>query len=600
MIIPMKKITLFVNANRKEESLNKLRDFGALHVKYIKEPVSEDISALEKKLSKAENAQRTLNNIEEEPQERRTTPKKSDEVVSEILEITEEKSDLQEQLLEERGKLAWFDIWGNVQKQDLEDLRSEDIYVRLYEVDNKRLEELKENYPIFVIEQSKTISYIALISDDEEVKLDQKEIMPPQKSRQEAKDSIQKLENRIDEINKKLVDRKNDLNKIEDYIEEIEKKLDYARVSEGMDSEYSVAFLQGFCPEELIEDFKKKAEQENWGYVIQDPDNPNEVPTKLSDTKSKKLVEPIYNFMGTLPGYTEYDISSLFLIFFAVFVGMIVGDAGYGLIYLGLTIFARKKMPEAPKDTFHMFYILSGATVIWGLVTGTIFGVPALQDIVPFKYLIIDPIKNFAEADNTPLIMFITFCVGAVQLTFGHIMQLKRNLGSLKSIAHVGWIVIVWAMLFVSEQIVLGGEVVQGAVTMSMAGYAVGAGSVLVLLFENYEKGKLFKGMAQTIGNLPMDVIGAFSDIVSYIRLFAVGLATVVIEQSFNAMAIGEGIESVTGFIIAAIVLLLGHSLNLILAVMSIVVHGIRLNMLEFSTHLGMTWSGKEYKPFKE
>ncbi|MCF7741020.1 MAG: ATPase, partial [Candidatus Marinimicrobia bacterium] len=208
--------------------------------------------------------------------------------------------------------------------------------------------------------------------------------------------------------------------------------------------------------------------------------------------------------------------------------------------------------------------------------------------------------KNFAETDNTPLIMFITFCVGAVQLTFGHIMQLKRNLSSPKFIAHIGWIVIIWAMLFVSEQIVLGGEVVQGAVTMSMAGYAVGAGSVLVLLFENYEKGKLFKGMAQTIGNLPMDVIGAFSDIVSYIRLFAVGLATVVIEQSFNAMAIGEGIESVTGFIIAAIVLLLGHSLNMILAVMSIVVHGIRLNMLEFSTHLGMTWSGKEYKPFKE
>ena len=600
MIIPMKKITLFVNETRKQEALNKLREFGALHVKFIQEPVSSDISALEKELAKAENALRTVNNIEEEPQGNGNSSKSSSEIVSEILSMNEEKDELQEQLLEERGKLVWFHIWGDVQKKDIYDLRENNVYIRLYEVDNNRLEELQEEYPVFVIKEGKAISYIALISNNEEDQLDQKEIMPPEESMQEAKESIEKIENRIEEINKNLLANKNNIDKIESYIEKLENKLEYARVSEGMAAESSVAYLQGFCPEEMIDDFKKKAKNENWGYVIQNPDNPNEVPTKLSDTKSKKLVEPIYNFMGTLPGYTEYDISSLFLIFFAVFVGMIVGDAGYGLIYLGLTIFARKKMPDAPKDTFQLFYILSGATIVWGLVTGTIFGAPALQNIVPFKYLIIDPIKNFAKTDNTPLIMFITFVVGAIQLTFGHIMQLKRNLGSPKFLAQVGWIVIVWAMLFVSEQIVLGGEVVQGAVSMNVIGYAVLAGSVLVLLFENYKKGKIFKGMAQTIGNLPMDVIGAFSDIVSYIRLFAVGLATVVIEQSFNSMAIGDGIESISGFIIAAVILFLGHSLNLILAVMSIVVHGIRLNMLEFSTHLGMTWSGKEYKPFKE
>ena len=599
MIIPMKKITLFVNENRKQESLEKLREFGALHVKFIKQPVSENINELEKELSKAEKALRILNNVEEQPESRRTTPKKASEVVAEIIEKTEEKNDLQEQLLEERGKLVWFNIWGNVQKQDIQDLKTNDIFVRLYEIDNKRLEKLRENYPVFVIERSKTISYIALISEDEEVKLDQKEIIPPKKNKEQVQDSINNIETRLDKIEATLLDRKNDIKKLKSYIEKLRKKLEFVQVSEGMAAESSVAYLQGFCPEDLIEDFKKKANRENWGYVVQDPDNPQEVPTKLSETKTKKLVEPIYNFMGTLPGYQEYDISSLFLIFFAVFVAMIVGDAGYGVIYLGLTLLARKKMPDAPKDTFHLFYILSGATIVWGLLTGTIFGAPALQNIPPFKFLIVDQLNTFVD-ENSSLIMFITFVVGAVQLTFGHIMQLKRNLGSPRFLAQVGWIAIVWAMLFVAEQIVLGGEVVQGAVSMSLIGYVVLAGAIFVLLFENYEKGKLLKGIGTTIGNLPMDIISAFSDIVSYIRLFAVGLATVVIEQSFNSMAIGDGIESVQGFIIAAIVLFLGHSLNLILAVMSIVVHGIRLNMLEFSTHLGMTWSGEAYKPFKK
>src|SRR6056297_3460685 len=422
MIIPMKKITLFVNENRKEESLNKLRKFGALHVKYIKEPVSEDINALEKELSKAEKALRILNNIEEKPEERRTTPKDPAEVVAEILEKTEEKDELQEQLLEERGKLVWFNIWCNVQKQDLQELRDNDIYVRLYEVDNKRLEDLQADYPVYVIEQSKTISYIALISEDEEVNLDQKEIRPPENNREQVQDSIEKIESRLDEIKTTLLDRKNDIKKLKSYLEKLEQKLEFVQVSEGMAAESSVAYLQGFCPAELIEDFKEKAEQENWGYVIQDPDDPKEVPTKLSDTKSKKLVEPIYNFMGTIPGYKEYDISSLFLIFFAVFVAMIVGDAGYGVIYLGLTLLARKKMPDAPKDTFHLFYILSGATIIWGLLTGTIFGAPALQGVPPFKYLIVDNLNTFVDA-NSSLIMFITFVVGAIQLTFGHIMQ---------------------------------------------------------------------------------------------------------------------------------------------------------------------------------
>ena len=120
---------------------------------------------------------------------------------------------------------------------------------------------------------------------------------------------------------------------------------------------------------------------------------------------------------------------------------------------------------------------------------------------------------------------------------------------------------------------------------------------MLVLLFQNFQK-NIAMGVLKTVGNLPLDIIGSFSDVVSYVRLFAVGYATVVVASSFNAMA-APMFGSAVGSFVGALVLFLGHGLNIVLGAMAVVVHGIRLNMLEFSSHLGQQWSGRPYKPFK-
>ena len=115
----------------------------------------------------------------------------------------------------------------------------------------------------------------------------------------------------------------------------------------------------------------------------------------------------------------------------------------------------------------------------------------------------------------------------------------------------------------------------------------------------NFQK-NVFKGIAKTLSSLPLDIISSFSDVVSYLRLFAVGYATVTVALSFNGMAGQLGFGSVVTSLISSLILFLGHSLNIILALMSVIVHGIRLNMLEFSGHLNMQWSGRPYAPFKE
>jgi V/A-type H+-transporting ATPase subunit I len=130
-------------------------------------------------------------------------------------------------------------------------------------------------------------------------------------------------------------------------------------------------------------------------------------------------------------------------------------------------------------------------------------------------------------------------------------------------------------------------------------------GLAAVVVFGQQESGtNFFVGVGKGFANLittALDGISAFSDIISYIRLFAVGLASLAIAEAFNQMAggIDASLGGVGGAVAAGLVLFLGHSLNLAMGALSVVVHGVRLNMLEFSGHLGMEWTGVEYSPFR-
>jgi V/A-type H+-transporting ATPase subunit I len=189
--------------------------------------------------------------------------------------------------------------------------------------------------------------------------------------------------------------------------------------------------------------------------------------------------------------------------------------------------------------------------------------------------------------------MQLTFIIGAVHLSLGHLIAAIKKINSLTAVAELGWIVVLAGIYFVANSLVLGKAMpgITAPLILSGAG--------LILLFANFQK-NIIKGVLVTLGNLPLDIINSFSDVVSYIRLFAVGMATVIVAASFNEMAVGSGIDSVIGGILAVIVLVFGHALNITLALMAVLVHGVRLNMLEFSSHVDMQWSGKKYNPFRK
>jgi V/A-type H+-transporting ATPase subunit I len=358
-----------------------------------------------------------------------------------------------------------------------------------------------------------------------------------------------------------------------------------------MEGTEALAWLQGFCPLDSVKKIKKTAQKNSWAIAVEKPDNPREVPTLIKNPKWVEIIKHVFNFMGTLPGYKEYDISFWFLLFFSLFFAMLVGDAGYGIIFLIATYLARRKFKQAPAAPFFLIYTLSFATVIWGALSGNWFGVEAIAKLPLFNFLVLDQINSFAKMNQNFMIYFC-FIIGVVHLSIAHLIKSFRYLNSLKALAEIGWVCILWTAFFVASQLLVGKPFPNFTLWLGVAGITA------VILFSNFQKNVL-KGALSTLGTLPLDVISSFTDIISYLRLFAVGYATLAVATAFNTMATSTGLGGFLGGAVAAIILFFGHSLNILLCLMSVVVHGIRLNLLEFSGQLGMEWSGKEYRPFR-
>jgi len=309
----------------------------------------------------------------------------------------------------------------------------------------------------------------------------------------------------------------------------------------------------------------------------------------------------VFNLLGVVPGYRERDISFFFLLFFIVFVGMIIGDAGYGAILLAGAIVgiirgaARKKIPTV----MFLLLVLSISTVAWGGMTGNWFGYEAIGRLVPFRYLVVPALDAFDPA-SVEAVQAVCFILALTHLTIAHIWNFVREIRrkpAVRAFAQIGWLSLVIALYMLVVSLFVGGTLPSYVIYM----IAGGLGFLFIFGSQNAETG-FFRGIGRGLGEAfqtLFSVIGAFSDIISYIRLFAVGLASVAIAQAFNGIAAGMG-GGIGGTIGGIIVLAFGHTLNLIMGGLAVIVHGVRLNLLEFSGHLGMEWTGVEYAPFSE
>lgn len=628
MIEQMNKVSIVLLNKEKEAALKSLRKIGLVHLEKI-EGSSEKLNAFKEYSNNAIISESILSELKLPKQSKLIMEELSKEQVAELCNEIVEKSERKKQLLEEISsdatELERFSKWGSVLLEDFDYLKSKDIQLKLYEISADKYAQIDESIQtILVNNDKKSVRFLIINGGEcrpEKLLPEAFEVPFPRMSTNQLEQEIEKDNAEINQIDSYFVEKAKYIPNIKKFKKELEKDIEFENINAGMAHENEkletdLAWISGYVPTDNIEEFSTKCKENQWAFAISDPEDDDiEVPTKLKNNKLVSLIYPLSDFLGTVPGYHEYDISSWFLIFFAIFFGMIFGDGGYGILLtvVVLAIMLKNKLSGKKNPPLMPLGLILGiATMIWGTVTCTWFGLTPEQLPDWIKAISIKAIssaypKGPGELSTDQNLQIFCFSLALIQLTVAHVKGMARNRKSLKFFGELGSMLQLWGMFYVVLSLVVSseffaiGKVVYGIPIGFVSIGCIAVGFILSFIFANYEGSVLASVLESCKGIITvlLGVVNIFSDIISYIRLWAVGLAGAAISNTVNTMA-GPLFGHALLFVFALLLCVGGHGLNMILNLLSVIVHGVRLNTLEFSSHLGMSWSGIKYAPFAE
>jgi V/A-type H+-transporting ATPase subunit I len=587
MIVPMKKIWCLCQAKDARDTLEKLRTLGVVHVEHQQVPQGKDIAALQEDILLAGAAGDLLFRFcDKKDFEQPAQPAGDWKTVSRHIIDAEKRLDQ----LEEYGRIfknrvVEWEGWGDFDPEKIHTLAERKIYARFYQIPEDGIRLLD---PALIVRKITARNGVvnSLIVSRERMEIPHKEIAPPKMSLSAMRQRLAKDEEVAEALREEIRRQAAFFKDIERQRADMEKELRFHQALQGMGGAGGIVYLCGYVPFDAVDILVKAAREEQWAVSIQDPSEEDPVPTLIRTPRWVSLIKPVFDLLGIIPGYRELDVSVLFLIFFSIFFGIIIGDAGYGLIYLMFTAWMQKRSQgkASAKNIVLLLYLLSSCAVVWGVLTGTFFGQ---------QWLLQRGVQGMLPVLNDVKVMQ-TFCffLGALHLSIAHAWRALLKAPSAAALADAGWICVLWTAFFLARALILGyGFPLWGK-------WLLVAGISLVIVFTNPQR-NMVKAVGEGLGTLALSLMNNFTDVVSYVRLFAVGLAGVAIAETANSMAagLGGGVGALAG---GALIVLVGHALNIILGPISVLVHGVRLNVLEFSGHASITWSGIIYEPLKE
>ncbi len=597
MIVQMQKVTLMCVAHDRAATLEALRGLGVLHVKPVVPPTG---AGLEQAREKVAGLRRLLDVI---PVIEGTKPTGRDvfAVVAETSDLLDARKEHESQIESLQAEVARVEPFGAFDPATVLELEEKGVHLKLYRASTKTELPLPEGVTAEKLAVRKNDAYWALFSEEPFEWEGAGEERLPSQSLSMMNEEITRLQTELTDGEKALEAAAGDRALLEEQLAHAEAEVKLQEVRGGMGSSEAIAYVQGFLPVTDVDKLRETAATSGWGLVVEDPGPQDDVPVKLSPPRWSTPIKAVFEGIDILPAYHESDISVVFMLFFSLFFAMIIGDAGYGAIFVILTLLMRKKMP---KDAFRLMMITSTATIVWGLISGDIFGIsPEILTRAGFGRIQIPFLTDSARSAQN--IMGLCFLIGAVQLSIGHLWNVVDLIKDrkLKALEQFGWFMTTCFMFFLADDMVIGGNMVsylhltaeQTATLWQVLKYMAMSGVVLIVLF--MMPPREIKDNWFGLALLPLDLVGNFTDVVSYVRLYAVGTAGFAVANAFNTM-IFTGEMSWLGLLIGAVFAFLAHTLNILLCIMGVLVHGIRLNTLEFSNHKGITWSGAAYRPF--
>jgi Archaeal/vacuolar-type H+-ATPase subunit I len=595
MIVPMQKYSFLIYHKEYKDFLKELQELGVLHVvekdnnkraeEDVKHQFVSDIDSLIQFLQKREIAQGVDSN--------------NKDVLKLVEDVKQKQRDLaalQQELDTANKELEIAKPWGEFSMESIQKLKEHDIYLRFYIGSKKKFEELlQSNLPVEMISENNGKVYFILVQEGvEEITIDAEEVNIPGYGMTEIENTIKELECKIDEINEAFdAYAASSIPLLEKSKQE---NLQLLKINEvvsntSFELEEKLMVLEGWVPETCKTEVDEFIKRTKVLHYIDQASLKDKVPILLKNNRFSKLFEPV-GAMFSLPSYSELDLTVFFAPFFMLFFGFCLGDAGYGLLFvIGAGLYKFKAKKEV-KPFLSLIQLLGVATIVFGTISGTLFGVNLIETEIPliaeYKSLFLNPDKMF----NLALML------GGIQIIYRLFIKAANQIkqyGFVYSLATFGWLITILGGL--AYAVLTGTDII--SVNSVLLYSILSIGGFFILFFSDPEV-NVFSRIGKGVWDVYSTVTGVFGDLLSYIRLFALGLSSAILGFVINDIAMQIlGSSKILGPVFFVIFLLIGHTLNILISSLGSFVHPMRLTFVEFYKNAGFQGGGEGYKPFK-
>lgn len=602
MIVKMNKYAYMVYHKEYETFLSSLRSLGVVHIRETQPAMSDEL------LMQIMNERKSLNSLlrfmkglaadREVPAVAEISEEEGRNVVSSIEKLRESKQALQTRLAALEKDADYMSIWGEFSYETIALLKEAGYEFTFFTCPTSRYEPVwGEQYNAFLVNSFQSVSYFVTVTHPgTQIDIDAERAKMPEFDKKELTSMISQVKAEIEAVDDKLQNMAPEsVAKLQAYDRLLQDKFNMknAWVQTDKVADDKLMLLEGWVPAENAKPMEEELAKQGYYFLQMEIEAEDKVPIKLRNNAFSRLYEPITK-MFSLPNYSELDPTPLFAPFFMLFFGLCFGDGGYGLLVVLLCTILKKKMSEDVRPYLSLFQYLGGAAVLVGLCTGSVFGValaevPALSKVKDY----------FVSSDN---LMTFSIVIGLVQIIFGKAVaayKTKIQKGTKYSIAPFAWVFVILSLALALGLPMLNVQIPAAIATVC---YGIAAVGLVVAYLYNSPGKNIFLNFGTGLWNTYNMASGLLGDTLSYIRLFAIGLTGSILGGVFNTLAVSmtDGMNIVARVIVMAIILLLGHAINIALCTISSLVHPLRLIFVEYYKNAEFEGGGKAYEPFKK
>lgn len=612
MIQSMKKLTFLVTNQEYDKFLDDIRRIGVVHIEELQSGATS--VELQEGLSLAEryrNVMKALDFAAETYTSKNIySAKPVDASVAEsLLTLAEDKLSEENKIMHALDRvekaISLLEPWGNFEKASLERLSHVGYNAYFFSCSSKMFKaEWKDEYLAIPVSEVESKTYFVIFSQ-EKPDITAESIELPERSLSAYLEEKNLLVAQLNDIHECLY-RMNieDRDSVLAGLTENENNISLSKVrlsSESMAGD-AVKMMVGWTLEDKTSEIVDYLDENHIFYEIEDPAFEDNVPVHIKNDSYSSLFEPILR-MYSLPNYHDLDPTPFFAPFFMLFFGLCMGDAGYGLLILLASIVLRSKLKPEMKSYGTLGIFLGAMTVICGSLTGSFLGI----DLTKTDWAFLAPVRPYFISDNnftlfgySPM-MVISVCIGLVQVLLGMVLsaaKASKLYGWKFGIGKISWVVALVSVIICFGIPACGG--ILPVVVVYMLYAFIGLSALGIFFFNSPDK-NIFMNFGSGVWATYNMATGLLGDLLSYIRLFALGLTGGVLGSVFNQLATDMTSSMSWGirWLPMLIILLLGHGINFALCMISSFVHPMRLTFVEFFKNADFEGAGKEYSPFK-